>query len=216
MDEEKLSTYDVERQLEEKETLIREMHHRVKNNLQIIISMLELQKQHMKSTFAFDAITESQQRIAVMASIHETLFQSESMRNVRVIPFIDSLLRNIKAFHSQLGRVVETTVEIEDESLPMEAAVPFGLILNELVTNAYLHGFAGKESGAIHIEFFKQEKYFQLLIKDNGIGISKLFKYRTTDSMGLTIVQALVKQLNGRFDMRRKNGTICQLEFARL
>lgn len=213
MDEES-STNDVKRQLEEKETLVREMHHRVKNNLQIIISMLELQKQHVKSTFAFDAITESQQRIAVMASIHETLFQSESMRCVRVIPYIDSLLRNIKAFHSHIGMVVETTVEIEDESLPMEAAVPFGLILNELVTNAYIHGFSGKENGTIHIEFYKEDGVFKLLIKDNGIGISKLFKYRSTDSMGLTIVQALVKQMNGRFDMQRKNGTICQLEFA--
>lgn len=176
--------------------------------------MLELQKQHVKSSFAYDAITESQQRIAVMASIHETLFQSESMRCVRVVPFIDSLLRNINTFHAQKKRTIETTVKIEDESLVMSAAVPFGLIFNELVTNAYIHGFTNKSKGSIHIEFFRKDDLFTLTIKDNGIGIPKLFTCRSTDSMGLTIVQALVKQLDGRFDIQRKNGTICHLQFS--
>lgn len=198
--------------LDEKEVLLREIHHRVKNNLQIISSLLSLQTQNMKDKSIRDAVKTGQSRVKSMALIHQTLYQSDHLAGIN---FQDYLVK-LTDFLSETYRSgdVRTTVEARDALLDIECAIPVGLIVNELVTNAYKYAFEGRKNGEVQIRLLKQGANGWLLaVADDGKGLPGNIDPGKTSSLGLRLVHILSRQLKGTPRFRNNNGTVFELAF---
>ena len=195
----------VKASLREKETLLKEIHHRVKNNLQIIGSMLSLQLPQVKDPEAISLFKESQNRVYTMALIHEKLYQSESMAKVDLPEYIRSLTANLFLSYAVSGNAIRRRINVEEVSLDIDALIPCALIVNELVSNSLKHAFPPSiqaqrtnQTGEIHIVFrHVDEKTIVLAVEDNGIGLPAGFDIEKCQSMGLKLVNALTRQLRG-------------------
>lgn len=201
--------------LKEKEILLREIHHRVKNNLQVISSLLNLQSEHIEDEHYVEMLEDSQNRIKSMAFIHEALFQSENLARIDFKEYITrlvyELIRSYKA-----GDRIAVTLEVEDVSLDIDAAMPCGLIINELVSNALKHAFPDGRKGNINIVLHSRESAVELVVSDNGVGIPGDIDVRTTRSLGLDLVTTLAEeQLNGEIILERGEGTTFRIRFER-
>lgn len=201
--------------LEEKETLLKEIHHRVKNNLQIISSLLSLQSQGVKNKKMLDAFQESQQRLHSIALIHQKLYQNENLARINIQSYIDDLVATIQqTFHSK-HRNTDFQVVAEGIDLDIDTAVPLGLIVNELATNAYKYAFAHVKDGMLSINLHhKGNNMYQLIIKDNGPGIPENINIFETESLGLRLVSILSRQLQGKLEVKSDNGAAFYLDFA--
>ena len=180
--------------LGEKEALLRELHHRVKNNLQVIISLLSLQAGSMSDPKAVEALTESKTRVASIAIVHELLYNDRGMTSVGLKSYVEELVRQIYLSRGQ-GRGVEVAVEGIDLQYGMERAVPVGLILAELVTNAYKYAFRGRAGGNIRISIDREGGSDRIRIADDGVGMGEGPSEAKT--LGLSLVDILSKQLQG-------------------
>jgi PAS domain S-box-containing protein len=213
--ERKLAEEKIRKSLEEKEVLLREIHHRVKNNMQIISSLLMLQSQNIEDKKYKDMFIDSQTRIYSMALIHEKLYQSESIAQINLKEYIDGIVSNIFESYRVKGN---TKIDINIENIPLKIdyAVPCGLIINELVTNSLKYAFPDERQGKIQI-ILKSDyttNNIQLSISDDGIGIPKELDIRNTKSLGLHLVTALAeRQLHGKIILNRDNGTEFQISF---
>jgi PAS domain S-box-containing protein len=196
--------------LEEKETLLREMHHRVKNNLQVISSLLYLQSQKVTEAALTHLFEEMQQRVETMALIHENLYQSADLGRVDFRRYIEMLVSGLTAAHS--GRSVRIEVEVEDVSLMIHTAVPCGLIVNELVTNAFRHAFVNGHDGTIRIQFRRADDRYVLSVRDDGIGLPA--DGCPSASLGLRLVHNLAEQLGARLETDRERGTAFRISFG--
>lgn len=212
--ERKIAQDNMRKSLEEKEVLLREIHHRVKNNMQIISSLLRLQSENIEDKKYRDAFIDSQNRIHAMALIHEKLYQSKSIAKINFKEYIDSIVSNI--FESYcIKSNIKIDINIENIPLIIDCAVPCGLIINELVTNSLKYAFPDGRQGKIQISVKSNNDHMiQLSISDDGIGIPEDMDIRNTKSLGLHLVTALAeKQLNGEFILNRENGTEFQIKF---
>ena len=209
-DEEKIKT-----SLKEKEVLLKEIHHRVKNNMQIISSMLGLQSLSVKDSMYGDMLRDSQNRIRSMALIHEKLYQSENMADVDFSEYIDSLISNItKSYHLKDSIVI--TKDVKEFSFSIDTAIPLGLIINELISNAIKHAFPDNKSGEIQLQINRVDgsNKYNLNVNDNGIGMDPGFVIENSKSLGLKLVQALVDQLEGDLKITTSNeGTLFSIDF---
>jgi two-component sensor histidine kinase len=205
--------------LAEKEVLIQELHHRVKNNLQVIASLLRLQAKAASDETAIAVLRESQLRVEAIAMIHEQLYQSPDLREVDLAQQANLLLTNL--FHAfgvdparLSGRVV---VCPRPEGAPLvlgvDQAVPVGLILNELISNALKHAFPGGRAGSIRVEAQARENNVELAVIDDGVGIPEDLATRKGKSLGLQIVEILARQLKGTWELKREAGTTFRLSF---
>ncbi len=203
--ERKKAEEQVKRSLEEKEILLREIHHRVKNNLQIISSLLSLQSAYIKEDQYAEMFRESQNRIHTMGLIHEKLYRSESLTTIDFTEYIRTLASELVSSSGSPGILL--SVEVEDVSLGLDAAIYCGLIINELVTNSLKHAFpSGK--GEIRIGVRSINKIVKLTVSDNGIGIPDTVDIKSTRSLGLRLVTILAEgQLKGKVKITRKKGT---------
>ncbi len=202
--------------LQEKELLIKEVHHRVKNNMQVISSLLSIQAQGAGDEIYSNLLNESQQRIKSMALIHETLYQSKDLLKIDFQEYIESLTTSLSRSYVVPGVSVLVDVNVENVELDLETAVPCGLLINELVSNSLKHAFKGKEgTGLINIKFGVSQCNFSLRIADNGVGLPDNFDPSNNTSMGMEIVSILTTQLEGELKAHNDEGAVFEISFPR-
>jgi len=200
--------------LHEKVVLLKEIHHRVKNNLQVIASMLNLQSGYIEDQQSLEIFQDSQNRVEAMAAIHEKLYQSENLARIDFADYIRDLTASLFSTYENRGTGVELSVEADDAWLGVDTAVPCGLILNELVSNALKHAFPDGHGGQLKIQFLNMpDGKLSLCVADNGIGFPPQIDFRNTTSLGLQLVNTLVNQLDGTLDLKNEQGTTFQLAF---
>ncbi|MCP9624445.1 PAS domain S-box protein [Nocardia otitidiscaviarum] len=201
--------------LEEKATLLDEIHHRVKNNLQIITSLLSLQTRRLTDRRVQDAFTASQDRIRSMSLIHEKLYQSEGSAQIDAGDYIHTLTGNLIRSYGLDQQRIQLRAKVENVRLGVDIAVPCGLLVSELVTNALKHAFPGDRAGEILVELCPLDGgVLRLLVSDDGVGMPPELDFRTTKSLGLRLVTALAAQLNGVVRRLDATGTAIEVRFA--
>jgi two-component sensor histidine kinase len=191
----------------EKEVLLREVHHRVKNNLQIIISLLNLQSRYMKDETTLSAFRDSQNRIKAMALVHEKLYLSTDISRINLDDYIRFLGNNLFQFFGVKGKGITLTMDIRDISLAMDTATPIGLIINELISNSLKHAFPKGRRGEISITIKRENNSLTILFADTGVGIPQDSDWQNAKSLGLRLVTSLVEQLQGTIELDRTAGT---------
>lgn len=200
--------------LQEKETLLREIHHRVKNNMQVISSLLNLQAQKLEDPKARQALKECQERIRSMSLIHDRLYQQESLHQVEFSSYLRSLASYLFHAYQIDANLIRLRFETEEVVLNLNTAIPCGLIINELVTNALKHAFAPGQKGEIVITLKKKkEGEFLLGVKDNGRGLPSDIDLSQPRTLGLEIVTILVNQINGHLELKVNGGTEFLIRF---
>lgn len=194
--------------LKEKDLLLSEIHHRVKNNLQIIDSLLGMQSDTLHNSTAIEVLKESQNRVKSMAFIHQILYQSLDFSRVDFSSFIQSLVNNLSLSYALNISKIKINIDTDQVLIPIDISIPLGLILNELCTNAMKYAFTGNRSGNININL-KYQNSDQLLvsISDNGIGIPDDYDFDNTQSLGLQLVHLLSEQISAELTIRRRNPT---------
>jgi PAS domain S-box-containing protein len=200
--------------LQEKEVLLREIHHRVKNNMQVISSLLNLQSRQIKDPFVLEMFKESQRRIRSMALIHERLYQSSDFSRIEFSQYLRNLATHL--FHSYQvdASRVYLKIEAEEVHLNINTAIPCGLIVNELVSNALKHGFPEGRSGELGIDLRRAEgDAYVLRVKDDGVGFPEELDFRKTETLGMQIVNTLVSQIDASIDLVRDKGTEFTIHF---
>ncbi len=215
----------------------KEIHHRIKNNLQVISSLLDLQaeqfrnQENIKDSEVLEAFRESQDRVISMALIHEELHKGEGFEILNFSPYIQELAENLLLTY-QIGTDVSLNIDLEDNIFfDMDTAVPLGIIVNELISNSLKHAFIGRNRGEIRINLCREKRElitgieenidedckstsFTLTVSDNGVGIPENLEIEELDSLGLQLVASLVDQLDGKLELKRDNGTEFIIKFT--
>ena len=200
--------------LREKEVLLKEIHHRVKNNLQVIASLVDLQAEGMREPGLLDSFADIRDRVRSMALIHEKLYQSESLARVDFADYLRSLLGYLSRSQGKAKSGIELKTELEPVGLSVEKAVPCGLIVNELVSNAYKHAFQGRVKGEIRIGLgVDTNGRVWLRVGDNGVGLPAGMDWRRSRSLGLRLIQLLTGQLHASVEVRTECGTEFHISF---
>jgi len=212
--ERKETENQIKASLEEKEILLKEIHHRVKNNLQVITSLLSLQSAKIPNQDIQAILKESQTRVKSMALVHEELYQSEDLSRIDFADYIRRLTTNL--FHTyQTGPVhISLLVDIEEVFLTVDTAIPCGLIVNELVSNALKHAFRGRQGGTVTIRLQRDEADFLLTVRDDGVGLAGDIDPAVTETLGLQLVTTLTRQLGGKLSVFRDEGTRFEIRFV--
>ncbi len=198
--------------LGEKESLLREVHHRVKNNLQIISSLLSLQSKKVIEDWAMELFTESRDRIAAMALVHEELYGSGDFSRISLRKYLEKIVPRLANPAGKADGPL-CTLRLEEVELPIEKAVPFGLIVNELVTNAVKHGLKAPPHGELLVEARVDGNSLTLTVADNGPGLPPGFDPAGTGTLGMQLVLGLVRQIRGTFEARNARGAVFELKF---
>jgi PAS domain S-box-containing protein len=206
----------IEASLKEKEVLLAEVHHRVKNNLAIISGLLELEAINWEGDTAIKKVMdESRLRIHSMAMIHEKLYQTANFTDLRLENYIAELVETISETMKMNGKNISINIDSDDIELNINYAIPCALIINELVTNAFKHAFNGVEKGKLDIKLKKNEEKISLMVRDNGPGMPEDFDNESTKSLGYVLVRQLTKQLHGKLKMRNDNGAYFEITFRK-
>ena len=201
--------------LKEKEVLLQEVHHRVKNNLQVISSILNLQSSFVDDERTLELLEESQSRIKTMSYIHETLYQTSDFSSIEFTDYISSLARNLILSYSRSDVQVELDTKFDKIFLDLDQAIPCGLIINELVSNALKYAFPDRDKGTLTLNITEKEGKIAMLVADDGIGLPKDFKYEDSDSLGIYLVYALVEQLDAEIKIDSEAGTTFLITFEK-
>ena len=200
----------------EKEVLLQEIHHRVKNNLQIITSLLRMQSRAVQDPAFSEALRECQNRVASMALIHDKLYRARDLARVSFGEYVRDLTNNILSSYALPARSVRVSLDIDDLSLSLDYAVPCGLILNELMSNCLKHAFPVGHSGTVYIGFHAEgEEELCLVVRDDGVGVPADVDLGRTSSLGWRLIRALVEQLGGVVQCQTAGGTSVEIRFAR-
>jgi PAS domain S-box-containing protein len=200
--------------LREKEVLLKEIHHRVKNNLQVITSLLNLQSAKVSSPETAAALKESQTRIRSMALVHEELYRSRDLASIDFSSYVRKLTSNL--FHAYQAAAVEIALHLDvvDVYLPVDTAIPCGLIVNELISNSLKYAFAKRTSGKVTVAFRHDGPAYRLQVSDDGVGLPAHIDLDRTETLGLQLVATLAKQLRGEIAVDRSGGTTFTLAFT--
>jgi PAS domain S-box-containing protein len=212
--EQKRMDEELKASLEEKEVLLKEIHHRVKNNMQIISSLLRLQAANIKDEKIQEVFNEVHGRIRSMSLLYEMLYQSKDLARVNFAEYIKRLTSHLISMHKVEIAAPSLRLGVSDVHLDIKRAIPCGLIITELVSNSLKHAFPNGRKGEIVVEMHpnKEEKY-KLVVSDNGVGFPEGLDFRQTKSLGMRLVVDLVNQLNGTIELRREGGTEFRIEF---
>lgn len=202
----KLAENRIIESLKEKELLLREVHHRVKNNLQIISTLLSLQSAQIKEESVINLYRESQNRIRSIALIHENLYQSEDLASINFSVYVKNLITDLIDSYGGDSDMVKTVISIDNVTMGIETAIPCGLIINELVSNSLEHGFSMDKIGEIELNLHEiGNRRFMLTIRDDGEPFPPDFDFRNTESLGLQLINSLVNQLDAQIELDRDN-----------
>jgi two-component sensor histidine kinase len=200
--------------LRDKEMLLKEVHHRVKNNLQVVSSLLTLQRDTLQDPMLRECFHESERRIRAMSLIHETLYQTTDVARLNVAQYLQTLSAQLLQSYGVDPHRIAFTTQLEAVVLSPDTAIPLGLILNELLSNALKHAFPHGRSGTIAIELnTTSDGHATLHVRDTGVGFPEGLDFRETDSLGLQLVCALTEQLEGTIKLERDGGTVFALTF---
>jgi two-component sensor histidine kinase len=200
--------------LREKEVLLREIHHRVKNNLAIVSSLLRLQSRYTTDDFHCRMFKDTQNRIRSMALAHEKLYQTDNLAELKMSEYIDNLVDHLLVSFKTLGKPVRVTRSLDEVYLGLETVVPVGIIVTELLSNCFKHAFPNDNGGEIVISFrATPEQSYELLVADNGIGMPASINLHNPDSFGLNLVKTFAQQIAGRIRTDSSEGTRFSLEF---
>lgn len=206
----------MKKELEEKQILLKEVHHRVKNNLQIIISLLNLELYQLKDPTILNVLEVTMQRIRSMAMIHERLYHTEDFTHIDFKDYVESLLSELFLLY-EVGHRIQYELDVENVYLNIETAIPCGLILNELITNAIKHAFPNGREGKIRIVFRTlPDAYYELVVQDNGIGMSEMSFSSEKTSLGLKLVEVLTQQLGGSYEIKQDKGSTIFIRFQKI
>lgn len=203
----------VKQSLKEKEMLLKEIHHRVKNNLMVISSLLNLQSQYVKDQEVLGMFKETQSRARSMAIIHERLYQSEDLKTIDFGKYIRTLAMELSRTYRVSPDLVKLHINVEDVKLDINTSIPLGLIVNELVSNSMKHAFPDGRNGEIDIDFYLKDDVYSLNVCDNGIGFPEDLDFRKTESLGLQLVNTLSGQIDATVELDRSQGTDFIIKF---
>jgi PAS domain S-box-containing protein len=198
--------------LDEKEILLKEIHHRVKNNLQIISSLLRLQLKNLEDAAVSALFNECQNQIQSMALIHDQLYRNHDLSHINCYEYIRNLVKHLLRCHGVADSAIQFTLDIDNVFLGIDQAIPWGLIINELVTNALKYAFPDGQ-GQLCIRFVHIENAFLLTVSDNGIGIPANTDICNTTTLGMNIVHTLTEQLNGHIRLESDSGATFHITF---
>jgi two-component sensor histidine kinase len=201
----------IENALKEKEFLIKEIHHRVKNNLQIISSMLSLQSDVIENKEAKDVLQESRLRINSMSLIHQMLYAKNNMTDIAIAEYFKNLMAHIEKSYSLNNKNIQTHLNCQPLAIDLDTAIPLGLIVNELVTNSYKHAFTSNPNGLIDVSFHKSATGYTLIVSDNGLGYVP--EDGKSQGLGMELIYMLVEQLGGSIVFTKNNGTTAVVNF---
>lgn len=199
--------------LKEKEVLLKEVHHRVKNNLQVISSILNLQSSYVRDRKTLELLRESQNRIKSMAFIHESLYQTKDFSNINFSEYVHNISKNLVHSYSGPDNVPELHLETGSIFLNLDTAIPCGLVINELLSNALKYAFPNGRKGNITVQLEQNDGAIRITIADDGVGLPEDVDYRNTESLGLQLVVTLVEQINGKIRLENKKGTKFVIDF---
>ncbi|HMK53903.1 MAG TPA: PAS domain S-box protein [Methanobacteriaceae archaeon] len=214
--ERKIAEEKLKESLKEKEMLLKEIHHRVKNNLMVISSLLNLQSQYIKDKEALDIFKESQNRARSMALIHERLYRSTDLKRINFGDYIRTLANDLFHTYLQDHDRVKLNMNVENVMVDINTTVPLGLTVNELITNSMKHAFIDGSKGKINIDFHKEGDEFILIVSDTGVGFPADLDFRNTKSLGLQLVNSLVGQIDGEIELDRSQGTEFKITFKEM
>lgn len=202
--------------LREKEVLLKEIHHRVKNNLQVISSLIYLQSKNVKDVATVEMLEDSRNRIRSMSLIHERLYQSQDLARVEFGEYVRNLANYLLRSYGSSANGIRLTTNVDDVFLGVDTAIPCGLIVNELVSNSLKHAFPDGRQGEIRIELRGDDgDKLTLIVNDDGVGFPQDVDYRKTKSLGLQLVNTLVTQLEGTIELDRSGGTVFKITFSK-
>ncbi len=211
--ENKINEEKITQSLKEKDILLKEVHHRVKNNMQVISSILNLQSSYVKDTYALNLLKECQNRIKSMAFIHESLYQTKNFESVNFSEYITTLSKNLVHTYSINTKKIKLILTLDKLFLSLDASIPCGLIINEIISNSLKYAFPDNRDGIIFVTLRVNKNKVKIEVGDNGVGIPESVDVKNTQTLGLQLVDTLIEQLNGTLKLIRKNGTIFSIEF---
>ena len=200
----------------EKEILLKEIHHRVKNNLQVINSLIRLQCAYTEDQEALDLFDECQNRIISMALIHEKMYEAHDLSNINIKEYVTQLSGNLLRSY-RLNQRINQDVDISINQLSLDTLVPLGLLLNELISNSLKHAFEGREEGTITTKLSKRDdQMFELYVGDNGIGLPRDFSFKSANTLGMELIETLTDQLDGTITRMPEEGSCFKIVFKGL
>ena len=194
--------------LKEKDILLSEVHHRVKNNLAFISGLLELQNFYVSDKRLSDILSDTSARIKSIALLHEKFYEHHSLDKIEISSFVDVLVEHINICYQNKFNAIKLHIEIDSVNLNMSEALPFALLINELITNSYKHAFKNRETGNIYLSLTQNDKELFLQYKDDGIGFD-FEKDIKDNSLGMNLIDAFTMQLKGKKTLSTKKGLGC-------
>jgi len=213
----KVAEMQIQESLQEKEVLLQEIHHRVKNNLQVISSLLDLQSQHIEEQATLELFRQSCSRIKAMALVHETLYKFNDFAKINFTEYIENLTGYLFSIYGVDVETINLKLYLDEVAFKIDTAIPCGLIINELVSNALKHAFLNQAKGTIYITLhFDEDNSYTLIVRDNGIGLPPNWESKTVNSLGLKLVEILANQLEGTLQVNSRCGTEFSLKFREL
>jgi two-component sensor histidine kinase len=204
---------EIKASLKERETLLKEIHHRVKNNMQVVSSLLSLQAAQATEPETIEILDESQRQIRSMALIHEKLYRSDSLAEIDFGDYVKSLVDDLLRMYNVPRGAITIAVDIENVQLGVDTAIPCGLVINELVSNSLKYAFPDGRTGDVTVALQRANGVHTLTVADDGVGFPADLDFRATDSLGMQLVTALVNQLEGTITLDRTKGTTFIITF---
>ena len=211
--ENKINEEKITQSLKEKDVLLKEVHHRVKNNMQVISSILNLQSSYVRDSYALNLLKECQNRIKSMAFIHESLYQTKNFESVNFSEYVTTLSKNLVHTYSINTKKIKLILTLDELMLSLDASIPCGLIINEIISNSLKYAFPDNRDGIIFVTLRVDKNKVKIEVGDNGIGIPENVDIKNTQTLGLQLVDTLVEQLSGTVKLKRSKGTIFSIEF---
>lgn len=213
----KTQNESIKRQKDEKEVLLKEIHHRVKNNLQVINSLIRLQCAYTDDQVALDLFDECQNRIISMALIHEKMYESSDLSNISIKEYVSELAQNLLRSY-RLNQHIELKVDVSIDHLTLDTLVPLGLMLNEMISNSLKHAFNDQKEGEISVSLHRTEnEMFDLVVGDNGVGLPTDFNFKSAHTLGMELIVTLTSQLDGEISrMKDREGSFFRVVFKGL
>ncbi|MFA4859782.1 PAS domain S-box protein [Methanoregula sp.] len=204
----------VEASLKEKEILLKEIHHRVKNNMQVISSLLNLQARLIKDDASREVIRESQNRVMSIALVHEKLYQSKNLAEIDYLDYLKKIADYLIQSYGILPGTIEIRIHAENIFIPINKAIPLSLIINEMMSNSIKYAFPHNRKGTIEVDLTKEDDRFMLVVRDDGVGLPEHVMLDQTDSLGLQLINSLVGQIQGTISLNRTAGTEYRIDFT--
>jgi two-component sensor histidine kinase/PAS domain-containing protein len=203
----------ISQSLKEKEILLKEVHHRVKNNMQVISSILNLQSSYVTDEYALSLLKECQNRIKSMAYIHESLYQTKNFEGVNFTEYLSTLSKNLIHTYSVNSKKVKLVLNLSDLFLNLDLSIPCGLIINEIISNSLKYAFTNRMDGIIFVNLAIENEIVRIEVGDNGVGIPEHVDIKQTQTLGLQLVDTLIEQIDGTLELDRTNGTKFIIKF---